>query len=366
MTTQAIAAVVYENHGEFTLESVELDDPRPDEILVRIEASGVCHTDAMAQGIMELPAVMGHEGMGVVEQVGSDVSHLKPGDRVIISFPWCGECGHCNGGRRYWCDNAYPMLFGGARGDGSKTIKLNGQPISSAFFQQSSFASHAITLARDAVKVSSDDGESPMLAALPCGIVTGAGGILNELKVGAKEGLAVFGAGAVGLSALMAANLAGAWPLICVDVVPSRLELALELGASHVINALEGDVVEQIKEISPSGIDCIFETSGNIHSFHAALAAVKTGGTVGAVTVPNYGSTFEFNGELMIGKGMHLTGVRMGSAVASDFIPKLLEFNAQGRFPYEQLVSKYEFSDINKAFADSHSGVAIKPVLTMT
>jgi len=365
MPTEATAAVIHQADGEFQLQKVVLDDPRPDEILVRIEASGVCHTDAMAKGLLKLPAVLGHEGMGVIEKLGSAVDGLSVGDRVIISFPWCGACPKCDSGRRYWCNNAYPMLFGGTRTDGSKTISLDGQAITSAFFQQSSFATHALTLARDVVRVGSDDGASDVLAALPCGVVTGAGAVFNELKAGPRDSFAVFGGGAVGLSAAMAAKIAGVFPLIVVDVVEQRLELAKELGATHVFNAAKDDVVSALQDLVPGGLDYVFETTGNVTSFHNALAAVTAGGTVAAVTVPNYGSTFEFNGEMMIGKGIHLTGIRMGSARASDFIPKLVELNQRGCFPYEALVSHYDFADINKAFADSSSGVAIKPVLKM-
>jgi aryl-alcohol dehydrogenase len=168
MTTKATAAVIHEPNGQFSFETIELDDLRSDEILVRIEASGVCHTDMRAQGLTPLPAaVLGHEGAGMVEAVGSGVSRVIPGDRVVISYPFCGTCPNCVQGRAYICEHAIPLSFAGARLDGSKTITLNGKTISSAFFQQSSFSTHSITLERDVVPVKGDH-KPEMLAAIPC------------------------------------------------------------------------------------------------------------------------------------------------------------------------------------------------------
>ena len=362
---EAKAAVIYEQGGSFVIEDIELDDPREDEVLVRIEASGVCHTDSIAQGLVDLPAVFGHEGVGVVEKLGGQSDYLSVGDRVIISFPWCGRCSNCTANRTYWCDDAYPMLFGGARADGSKTIKVNDEPISSAFFQQSSFATHAITLVRDTIKVTDNHLGPEMLAALPCGVLTGAGSIFNELKLKKTHSLVIFGAGAVGLSALMAAKVIGCKDVVCIDIVEDRLKLAKELGASETINASKEDVKKKVLEDFDGGVDYVLETSGAHASFETSLFIVKTGGTIGAVTFPNYGSTFEVPGEIIVARGIHLTGIRLGSSRAEELLPYLLELNSEGVFPFEKIISHYKFSDINLAIADAHNGSAVKPVLLM-
>jgi aryl-alcohol dehydrogenase len=365
MITTATAAIVREPHGQFSFETIEFDDLRSDEILVRNEASGICHTDIIAENLMSLPAVLGHEGTGVVEAVGSAVNRVKPGDRVIVSYPWCGTCHQCMEGYPYFCDHHMPLGFGGTRLDGSHTITLGGEPISSAFFQQSSFASHSITLERNVVPVN-DDHPPEMLAAIPCGVQTGAGSILNTLKVGAKDSLVVFGAGAVGLSAVMAGRLAGASPLIAVDIVEDRLNLALELGATHALNAKEGDIAARIREIAPRGVDVSFETSANEQALNDAIACLATGGQCGMVIAPHFGEKYPFSPTEVFKRAANLRGIIQGSSVPNTFLPKLIELNQQGRFPYDRLITSYDFEDINKAFEDAKANRVIKPVLKMS
>ncbi|MDJ0509307.1 MAG: NAD(P)-dependent alcohol dehydrogenase [Crocosphaera sp.] len=364
MTTTATAAVANEPQGKFDFETVELDDLRPDEVLVRNEASGMCHTDFVGQKTMPLPAVLGHEGAGVVEAIGSGISSVKPGDRVIVSYPSCGYCNGCLSGRPYFCDDHLTLGFSGTRLDGSHTIKLKGSKISGAFFQQSSFATHSVTVERNLVPVTKDHA-AEMLAAIPCGVQTGAGSILNTFKVLPKESLAVFGAGAVGLSAVMAGKLSGAYPLIAVDIVEERLNLALELGATHVFNAKDGNVAERIKDIAPQGIDYTLETSGNEHALNDAIACLATGGECGMVIAPHLGEKYPFSPSAIFQRAANLRGIIQGSSVPKTFLPLLLNLNRQGRFPYERLIQVYDFQDINQAVIDTKSGKAIKPVLKM-
>jgi aryl-alcohol dehydrogenase len=356
------AAIISEPNGSFEIKTVELDDLRNDEILVRIEACGICHTDIIAQNMTPLPAVLGHEGCGVVEAVGPSVDGVKQGDRVIISIPFCSTCPTCIQGKTYICEKALSLGFAGTRMDGSQTIYVDGKAISSAFFQQSSFATHAIALGRAVVPV--EEYHPPfMMAAIACGVQTGAGSVFNVFKVKADQGLVVFGVGTVGLSAIMAGKIAGASPLIAVDIIQSRIELAIELGATHALNAGDGDISEEIRKIAPHGMTFSLETSGNEQAFNDALTCLGMGGTCGIVTTPNLGKPFPFSPLQILDRSSSLQGILLGNSIPGSFLPKLIELNRKGQFPYERLITTYDFSDINKAFEDTKSGITIKPVL---
>ena len=357
------AAVVREPGGPYTLEEVELDELRPDEVYVRVEAAGVCHTDANMQVMVPMPAVVGHEGAGVVEQVGSAVTAVKPGDKVIISWPACGTCPNCLTGKRYICDNAFPLLFSGRRLDGSQTIKLNGEWISGAWFQQSSFATYAIAPVESLVKVD-DDVPPEILAALPCGAMTGAGAVVSALQVGPADGLLVLGGGGVGLSAVMTAHMAGAYPIVVVDVSPDRLALALELGATHALNAKTEDVVARVQEISPGGVRFAFDSSGVAKSWETAAVSVRAGGTFGVCAAVER-ETLGGSPHITLSKGLRIQFIMGGSVVPRVFLPKMIEWYRQGRFPVDRLVTTFPFSAINEAFAAAHHGEAVKPVLLM-
>ena len=364
MTFEATAAVLYEAGGSFQLKTVTLDDLRADELLIRVQACGICHTDIALQGMMAMPVVLGHEGMGIVEQIGSGVDGIKAGDRVIASYGFCNSCPRCHEGHPFICDKSVQSNFGGTRIDGSHTTNLDGSEITASFFQQSSFASHAITGVRHVVRVDNDM-EAQLLAPLGCGIMTGAGAILNTLKVGSMDSLVVFGVGTVGLSAIMAARLAGASPIIAVDINSERLGLAQELGATHALDANEGDVSGRISEICPRGARFSFETSGVDQALDDAIECLGMGGVCGMVTAPHYGEKYPFTPFGVFVKAATLQGIFFGSAVPNKFLPQIIEFYQAGRFPYDQLIRTYEFADINQAFADTQSGAVIKPVLMM-
>lgn len=364
MGHKATAAVVHESGGEFALESVELEDPRHDEILVRIEASGMCHADVIGKHMVPTPSVLGHEGTGIVEQVGGAVHDTRPGDRVVISYAWCSTCPNCLDDRRFHCEKHGQMAFGGRRLDGSSPIRLGGREVSS-YFQQSSFASHAITLERDVVRVDSPL-PSELLAALPCGVIAGAGAVLNSFNARPGDSLMVFGAGAVGMSAVMAANLIGLSPIVAVDIHKERLDLALEVGATHAFNARDGEVVRRLREIAPHGVRYALDTSNQEQSWLDASECVANGGEFGIVNVPDPVDEFAYKPSLIFFKGISLRAVIMGSANPATFLPQLLKWHAAGRFPFERMVKTYDFADINQACADSLSGKAIKPVLKMT
>lgn len=363
MSRTSTAAVVREPGGQFALESVELDDLKAGEVLVKIEAAGVCHTDMNMQHVVPMPAIFGHEGAGVVEETGPGVAYVKPGDRVIISWPACGECPSCISGRRDLCDLQFPLLFSGRRLDGSQTAKLGGEWISGAFFQQSSFATHAIAPANSLVRVE-DDLPPELLAALPCGVMTGAGSILNAMDVGVQDDLVVFGVGGVGLSAVMAGHLVGADPIVAVDVNADRLALALDLGATHTVNAAEGDVVPRIKELIPRGARFAYDTSGVESAWKAAAQCLGMGGTFSTVAVP-VAERPDFEPMEMLSKGARFQFILAGSSTPRIILPQLIHWYKQGRFPFDRLVKRFDFADINAAFAEAAAGRAIKPVLLM-
>jgi aryl-alcohol dehydrogenase len=313
---------------------------------------------------MQMPAVLGHEGTGKVVARGSAVTDVNVGDTVIMSYGWCGQCGNCASGHAYTCERGVEGSIGGRRFDGSSTIMRGGEAVSGAFFQQSSFASHALCPARDAVVVPADL-PAALRAALPCGVMTGAGAVLNMFALAEGETLAVFGTGAVGLSAIMAARLAGARITVAVDVHAGRLELAQRLGATHMVDARSADVAAQLREICPTGFNYSLETSSNEDAFHAATGCLAMRGTCGLVTVPHGGQPFPFSPfELMV-KGARLQGIMLGAATPRSFLPQLIGYYQQGKFPLDALITTYPFHDINTAFGDAKRGSALKPVLLM-
>ena len=343
------AAVLREPHGEFSLERVELDDLHEGELLVALEASGICHTDEKFRSVLPLPAVLGHEGAGVVEAAAPGVTGVKPGDRVIISYPWCGHCPDCAAGKPYQCGLIPQLQFGGC---------------SAAFFQQSSFASHALTLARSVIPAPRDL-PAELLAALPCSIQTGAGAVINSFGIKAGESLLVFGAGAVGLSAVMAAKMVGAEPVICVDRIQSRLDLAVELGAGHVLNFEEDDIPGRVRDVAPRGVQFVLETSTTVAALDDALECIGQGGRIGIVSYPHGGDKFPFTSKNLFLRVGAIQGIVQGHAVPREFIPRLIEWRRQGIFPYHKLITTYDFKDINNAFRDAAAGAVIKPVLLM-
>jgi aryl-alcohol dehydrogenase len=365
MTRTATAAVVHEVEGPFTLETIELDDLHAGEAYVKIKAVGACHTDLNMQMVLGMPAVVGHEGAGIVEEVAPGVDYVKPGDRVMISWPTCGTCPQCLVGRIDLCERQFPLNFGGRRADGTQTLKLHGEWIHGAYFQQSSFATYSIAPVSSLVRVDDDEVPTEVLAALPCGVMTGAGAVINSLGVGVKDDLVVFGAGAVGLSAVMAGKLVGAHPLVAVDINKQRLELALELGASHVFDARDEDVAPKLRELRPAGFRYAVDTSGKQSSISAAIKCLGTGGVFGVLAVPeperpDFHHAFE-----LFPRGLRMQFVLAGSSTPRLFLPQLIEWYRQGRFPIDRIVKKFEFAQINEAFASSQEGHAVKPVLMM-
>jgi len=352
------AAVTRDPARPLESERLELEGPRDDEVLVRIVAVGVCHTDiGMYQhwSPTDQPAVLGHEGAGVVEKAGKNVSRLKVGDHVVLSFASCGHCAQCQSGRPWLCQHFLDLNFGFRRLDGSNA--LHRSRVRGHFFGQSSFATYSVATEQNAVKVPSDL-ELAMLGPLGCGFQTGAGTVMNTLAVQRGTSIAIFGTGAVGLAAVMAARIVGADPVIGVDINPMRLKLAVELGATHVIDSQETDVAQAVSRITGIGIDYAVETTGSDLLGTLAVDLLNTGGAAGFLTPgPRPAASAD---------GRRAINVTEGSSAPQVFIPRLIELYRQGQFPFDRLIKLYEFADINAAIADSMRGDTIKPVLQVS
>lgn len=360
------AAVIHKQGEPFQIEEVDLAAPRAGEVLVKIVACGVCHTDEVAQHQaipVPLPAVLGHEGSGIVEEVGPGVTEFQKGDRVGLSFGFCGHCDNCLSAHPHACENLNIINFGGVMSDGTKRLSKNGEEISS-FFGQSSFATYAVVNANSAVKVTDDDLDLGLIGPLGCGIQTGAGAVLNALRPSPGSTIAVFGCGTVGMSAIMAAKLAGCETIIAVGGNPESLNLAKELGATHTINRKETlDPVAKIKALTGGGVHYAIDTSGVADFVRKALASVRMMGT--AVVLGATGDlTINVQMELM-GEAKSLIGIVEGNAVPKLFIPQLLRYHKAGKFPFDRLIKFYDFADINQALEDSSKGKVIKAVLRM-
>jgi aryl-alcohol dehydrogenase len=363
--TRTTAAIVNAAGAPFVLADVDLDEPRPHEVLVRLVAAGMCHTDLSARAgrlPFPLPGVLGHEGAGVVEQIGAEVTDVEVGDHVLASFSSCGECPECLAGRPAYCRHFHARnLFGGSRPDGSATILGEGEPVHGHFFGQSAFARHALIHERGLVKVSADAPLST-LAPLGCGIQTGAGAILTVLRPGPESVLAVFGAGAVGCAAIMAAAILGVGRIVAVDLVPERLELARELGATHVVDAAAADPVAALRDLGEGGVGFAVEATGSTAALTTAIASLAPRGTCAILSTYPRGATVPLDANFMI-DGRRILGISEGDSDPKRFLPQLVELFDKGQLPVDKLIRHYPFEDIERAAEDARSGATIKPVL---
>jgi aryl-alcohol dehydrogenase len=359
-----VTAAVSRGTGEAPeLESLQLEAPRAGEMLIRLVATGVCHTDLHEHPGRHSPQpiVLGHEGAGVVEELGPGVRGFEVGDHVILSGSSCGRCPSCLANRPTYCDLAMPLCFGGKRLDGSTSLRCGDAPVHSHFFGQSSFATHTVVPERTAVKV---DPALPLekLGPLGCGVITGAGAVIEALKVGYGDSIAIFGVGGVGLSAVMAARLAGAQHIVAVDINAARLALAVELGATHAVHA-DDDAVKQIRAVTGRGLRCSHNTT-TVPAVHTmALEVLAMNGSCGFVAAPR-GAWAPQMFSLLAG-GRQLRGILGGDAHPALFLPRLIDYWRQGRFPFDRLLAFYRFDEIARAFDDVHHGRVIKPVLMM-
>jgi len=364
----AVNAAVSRLDGEhFRIEKLSLEDPRADEVLVRFTAAGLCHTDLeVAAGNLPtpLPVVAGHEGAGVVEAVGSAVTSFRPGDRVVASFSFCGTCHNCLRGLPAYCPRHFPLNFGAQRADGSVGLRdAAGEPVRDHFFGQSSFAGRSLCRPSSLVHVPETHLPDHVLAPLGCGVITGAGAVWNSLRVTPGSTVAIFGAGSVGLSAVMAAAVAGAVRIIVSDPLSSRRDLAGRLGATDLLDGSAVAAADAIRELTGGvGVDYSVESTGVPHVMTDAVDALAPLGSAAILGVAPPGADLRTDAFALL-QVRTVTGSIVGHQAPAVLIPRIMELNRQGRFPVELLVRTYPLEDIHTAVDDVRSGAAVKAVL---
>lgn len=361
------AAVAYEGQPHLSLEDLDLSDPGADDILVRIAGCGLCHTDvkALAGGMgVPKPVVLGHEGAGVVERVGARVSSIKPGDHVVLAYDSCGACRACSGGNPAYCAHGTALNFTDGRFGEPGTFTKDSDPIHGHFFGQSSFASYAIAKPRNAVVVR-QDAPLEILGVLGCGVQTGAGAVLNALQPEKGSSIAIFGVGPVGLSAVLGAVICGCAQIVAVDVLPQRLDMAKRLGATHIVLAgPDTNPASSIRRQIPGGMNYALDTTGRSETGQHAIAALSPKGHFGFVTIPADGLQLDMYKVFL--QGLNVRGIVQGDSVPHTFIPHLIDLYRAGRFPFDRLLTRYDFSQINQAIADQTAGKVVKPVFLVS
>jgi aryl-alcohol dehydrogenase len=359
------AAVLRAADGAYAVEDVALREPGPGEMRVRVVGAGMCHTDVLprAPGMLAVPPIItGHEGSGVVDAVGAEAAAagFAVGDHVVLSFDSCRACANCIAGHPAYCGTFFFRNLSGYDLDGTSSVSdADGNPVAARWFGQSSFATHCIATPRNAVKVAADL-PLELLGPLGCGVQTGAGSVLIALGVTAGSSLVVFGAGAVGLSAVMAGRVAGAATIVAVDLNPARLELATELGATHVFDGARTDLLAALQGATAGGAQYSFDTTGVPSVILTALQALRPTGTCGLVGVQQ--GELVLDG-LTLAVGRNVKGILEGDAVPQIFIPQLIELWRQGRFPFDRLIETFPLDQVNEAEQASAEGEVVKPVL---
>jgi aryl-alcohol dehydrogenase len=362
--TEVKAVVLRSHDGPFTVETLTLGEPRANEVVVRVVAVGICHTDLLARELppeyFPGPIVYGHEGAGIVEYVGPAVTKVAPGDHVVLSFRSCGACKSCLNGHPAYCLRMAELNTAGKREDGTTAFRdADGNPVGSHYFGQSSFAS--VTIADESSVVKVDPSlDLTKLCPLGCGVQTGAGAVFNVFSVGARDSIVVAGAGALGLTAVMAAKDSGAGTIIAIDRHKSRLELAAKFGATHLLDLPVSELAAAIVELTGGGADYALDLTGNCQIIRACFDGLNWLGTFGLCGVGFGDITFDLAG-LMGGRSIKT--VIEGDAVPEFFIPHLIDLNEQGRLPYDELITTFPVEQVNEAVAASQSGEVVKAVL---
>ncbi|MBY8863404.1 NAD(P)-dependent alcohol dehydrogenase [Nocardia sp. CA2R105] len=359
------AAVTAAKSAPFEIEDLDLDEPRAGEIVIQLAATGICHSDIGAREQylpLPLPMVFGHEGAGVVTALGANVTKVRVGDHVVLSRLTCGQCPACVRGNTNMCDLQGNLNLSGGRPDGSTGLSRGGEPIYGRFFGQSSFATYCLAHERNVTRIDPDF-DLTLAPAFACGVLTGAGTVLHGPQPSLGSSIAVFGAGTVGLAAIMAARAAGYRTIIAVDRAASRLELASELGATHTITADDRPLAAMVRAIVPRGVAFTIEATGVPSVVRAAVESLESGGECALLGVGPMEQEVSFNHMQLAFSGVAVRGYPTGLSEPDELIPQLMELYCAGSFPVDRLVTRYPFERIEEAAQDSAQGAAIKPVL---
>ncbi|WP_135467580.1 NAD(P)-dependent alcohol dehydrogenase [Crenalkalicoccus roseus] len=363
------AAIARTPRAPLELAELEIEPPREDEVLVRVVACGVCHTDLVCRDQelpVPLPAVLGHEGAGIVEQVGGRVATVRPGDKVLLSYDSCGGCPSCRAAAPFYCHQFGPFNFGCRRPDGTTPLRAEAVEVGGRFFGQSAFATHCIARERNLVRVAPD---APLetYAPLGCGVQTGAGTVMNALRPEAGSSIAVFGCGTVGLSAILGAVLQGCARILAVDPNPARREMARAFGATDLLDPkATNDVPAAVRELlGEGGAGSSVECTGLPEVAAQAAACLAPRGVCAIVGAAPADAAYTFPAMPLLVQGWTIRGVIEGESRPAEFLPRLIALHGQGRFPFDRMIRRYPFTEINEAMAASARGEAIKPVLVM-
>ncbi len=361
------AAVLYEPDSRFVVEDVQLEDPHPGEVLVRIAASGVCHSDwHVVTGATKhpLPAVLGHEGAGIVEAVGEGVTRVQPGDHVILSWaPDCGTCFYCVRGQPNLCETFLKPVWAGTLLDGTTRLRIEGEPVYH-FAGLATFAERTVVLQEACVPIRKD---VPLTAAalVGCAVTTGVGAAMNTVQVRPGDSVVVYGCGGAGLNILQGAALCGAETIIAVDRVPAKMELARTFGATHTLMAGD-DTIQSIRELTNGrGADYVFEAIGLPSVQEEALRAVRPGGTLVLVGLAPMGTATNFPSALLTRQEKRVVGSYYGTANTRRDFPMILDLYMAGKLKLDELIScEYTLDRINEAYEAMLSGEVARGVIT--
>src|SRR5215472_15868267 len=356
------AAVLYEPNKPLVIEDVSINKPGPREVLIKTAVAGLCHSDLhFMEGLYPypLPAILGHESSGVVEQVGSDVTYVKPGDHVVTCLSvFCGTCDMCTTGRPVLCTGTDVKLMPGVANRFSWGRKEN----LNQFLNLSSFAEQMLVHENAIVKIRKDM-PLDLAALIGCGVITGFGAVVNTAKVQPGESVVVIGCGGVGMAAINGAEIAGAGRIIAVDTNPAKLQLATKLGATDVVDPRNGDVVQQVRELTKGGVHHAFEVLGRKETAEQAFAMLAPGGTATIVGMIPFGQKIELHGFDFL-RERKLQGSSMGSNHFRVDMPRLIEFYMRGKLHLEDWISaKLKLNEINEGFASMKAGKTLRSVI---
>jgi alcohol dehydrogenase len=358
----------YAKSKPLVIEEIELETPGQGEVLIRMGAAGLCHSDlSVINGDRPRPTPMalGHEAAGVVEELGPGVEDLKKGDHVVLVFvPSCGHCNPCAEGRPALCEpgaaaNTAGTLLSGAR----RLFRRDGKPVYH-HMGCSAFAEYSVVSRRSVVKI---DPELPLdeAALFGCAVLTGVGAVVNTGQVRAGSSVAVVGLGGVGLASILGAVASGARCVVAVDLSDEKLALAKELGATHTFNAADADLIEKVKQATKGGVDYAVEMAGSVRAFETAYRITRRGGTTITAGLPPPSATWAMPSTNLVAEERTIKGSYIGTCVPSRDLPRYIDLYRQGKLPVNRLMSgRLKLEDINHGFDLLHEGKAVRQVVT--